>query len=263
MIEVIEVVKNAQLFYFTGTGNTLALAKAAAAGLEAYGVKVEVTNVLSDTTGELPELVGIFFPVYSYGAPRAVNRFLKRIQPGEGRKAFVVANAAESAGPAAIDVGLTLKPKGYKVLHADWVRMPSNYILGRQAIADDKAAEIVAAGEAKVKQLVATMLNPDLAEAHLETQNKPFHRFTYWAYLKTLKYAPRFYKSTDKCTGCGACVEMCPTGSITLSTKERPVWGRGCEHCLRCVNLCPQAAIEFTGLTKGKRRYTYWQGRVD
>lgn len=255
--------KKAQLFYFTGTGNTLALVKAAAATLEQQGITVELSNILSSTEAELPELVGVLFPVYSYGAPRVINRFLKRLQAGEGRTAFVVANAAESAGTAATNIGLVLQLNGYKVMLADWVRMPSNYILGRQALDDEKAAEIIAAGEAKVKQLVETLLNPYLAKPSLGGQNKLFHRFAYWVFLKSLKYAPRFYQSTDKCNGCGACVEMCPTGSITLNAQERPVWGRGCEHCLRCVNLCPQAAIEFTGLTKGKRRYTYWQGRIN
>lgn len=224
---------------------------------------MELTNILSSTEGDLAELVGVFFPVYSYGAPRAINRFLKRIQAGEGRTAFVVANAAESAGTSASDVGLLLQSTGYQVMLADWVRMPSNYILGRQAIEDNKAAEIIAAGEAKVMQLVGGLCTPGLVKQPLQVENRPLYRFAYWVFLKSLKYAPRFYKSTDKCNGCGACVEMCPTGSITLSPKERPVWSRGCEHCLRCVNLCPQAAIEFTGLTKGKRRYTYWQGRVN
>jgi len=255
------VFKGAQFFYFTGTGNTLALAKAAAESLEQQGITVEVSNVLSSLETEIPEFVGVFFPVYGYGAPRVINRFLKRLQAGEGRKAFVVANAADNPGTAATDVGLALQQNGYKVMLADWVRMPSNYILGRPAIEDDKAAEVVAAGEGKVKQLVTALFNPDLAEPSLGSPSNPFYRFAYWVFLKSLKYAPRFYKSTAKCNGCGACVEMCPIGSVTLSSTERPVWGRGCEHCLRCLNLCPQAAIECTVFTKGKRRYTYWQGR--
>ena len=255
--------KNAQLFYFTGTGNTLALAKAAAESLEQQGITVELSNVLSSLETEVPELVGVFLPVYGYGAPRVINRFLKRLQAGEGRTAFVIANAADNPGTAATDVGFLLHQNGYKVMLADWVKMPSNYILGKPAIEDEKAAEIVSAGEATVKQLMAGLLTPGLIAPPLQGGNKPFHRFLYWAFTKSLKYAPRFYKSTDKCNGCGACVEMCPTGSITLDSKERPVWSRGCEHCMRCVNLCPQAAIECTIFTKGKRRYTYWNGRTN
>lgn len=253
--------KSAQVFYFTGTGNTLALAKVAAQALEEQGVCVELTNIVGYAGGELPELVGVFFPTYSYGAPRIVNRFLRRMPKGNNRSAFVIANAAASAGPAAATVGRFLTTKGYHVRLATWVKMPSNYILGREAAPPERAAAIVKAGESKVRELCQS-LHEQGALVAPTTATNPFYRAAYWFYLKSLKYAHKFYRTTDKCTSCGACVEMCPTGSIVLSNSGRPVWQKGCEHCLRCVNLCPQAAIEFTALTKGKRRYAYWKGKV-
>lgn len=255
--------KQAHLFYFTGTGNTLALTKAAADALRQQGITVDIASVQACPDEALPELIGIFFPVYSYGAPRIVNRFVKRLPSGEGRSAFVIANAADSAGAAATELGAALAKRGYKVLLADWVKMPSNYILGRGAIEQTKAAEIIAAGESKVKDLCNNLTAPDFAPAPLIKRNGVLHSFAHWAFLKGLKYAHKYYRVTDKCTGCGACVEMCPTGSISFTDKERPTWSRGCEHCLRCLNLCPAQAIEFAGLTKGKRRFTYWKGHIN
>lgn len=258
--EVISMFKSAHVYYFTGTGNTQALATAATDALSLCGVQAEPINLQAFSGGEMPELIGVFFPVYCFGAPRVVNRFLLRLPQGNGSKAMVIANAAGAAGPAAAMVAETLNKKGYEIVLADWIKMPSNYILGREAVEETMAHQIVLNGQARVKQLVEALLN---SEAGLVKRSwQPAHRLMHWGFLKGLNYMHRFYKYNDKCTGCGACVEMCPTGSIALDATERPNWRRGCEHCLRCVNLCPYAAIEITNATRGKRRYTYWRGKV-
>jgi uncharacterized protein (DUF362 family)/NAD-dependent dihydropyrimidine dehydrogenase PreA subunit len=45
------------------------------------------------------------------------------------------------------------------------------------------------------------------------------------------------------CVGCGACVEACPTGSITACCPPE-IDGGGCIGCLCCVEVCPQGALE-------------------
>ncbi len=55
---------------------------------------------------------------------------------------------------------------------------------------------------------------------------------------------------TDKCTGCGSCVDACPFGAITLE-NDVAVIGDKCTYCGNCVDVCPVDAIE---LTKGEGR---------
>ena len=47
-----------------------------------------------------------------------------------------------------------------------------------------------------------------------------------------------------RCTGCGACVEVCPVGAIALVDGKAHVDEKTCAGCQACVNLCPEEAIQ-------------------
>lgn len=53
----------------------------------------------------------------------------------------------------------------------------------------------------------------------------------------------RFFSSTEKCIGCGECVEECPQNNIILDSIKRPKWGNSCELCFICEMVCPVQAI--------------------
>jgi electron transfer flavoprotein alpha subunit len=46
----------------------------------------------------------------------------------------------------------------------------------------------------------------------------------------------------EKCTACGACVEVCPFGILTLEGGELVI-GEGCNLCGACVEVCETAAL--------------------
>ncbi len=49
---------------------------------------------------------------------------------------------------------------------------------------------------------------------------------------------------SEKCTGCGRCVELCPSGSWKLE-KGKAVWDgmELCLECAACYHFCPEEAI--------------------
>lgn len=61
------------------------------------------------------------------------------------------------------------------------------------------------------------------------------------------KSYPDFHRapvSTEACTLCGVCVEMCPTGAITLNANGLFTNERACIVCQACVKNCPEDARE-------------------
>jgi len=56
--------------------------------------------------------------------------------------------------------------------------------------------------------------------------------------------------NTERCLGCGSCVQNCPTGALTLFRKKARSNTNKCIGCEICISACPQGAIEIVILTE-------------
>jgi len=48
---------------------------------------------------------------------------------------------------------------------------------------------------------------------------------------------------TEKCTGCGECVDVCPLDAIEIQNDVAVVDPEECSDCGSCVDVCPTEAI--------------------
>ena len=53
-------------------------------------------------------------------------------------------------------------------------------------------------------------------------------------------------RNEDKCTDCGVCVPICPTGALVVDPQTRKVlfYDNKCIACELCVKICPPRAME-------------------
>jgi NAD-dependent dihydropyrimidine dehydrogenase PreA subunit len=51
--------------------------------------------------------------------------------------------------------------------------------------------------------------------------------------------------NTDRCNGCGACLDACPTEAIYLVDDRATVDESLCRDCRACINTCPTEAISL------------------
>jgi ferredoxin len=61
----------------------------------------------------------------------------------------------------------------------------------------------------------------------------------------------------EECTGCGACLEYCPTGAIEIKGRVAEIDLALCTACGSCSEACPQGAIyeyeEIPAVREGTR----------
>jgi ferredoxin len=60
-------------------------------------------------------------------------------------------------------------------------------------------------------------------------------------------FYPNLKYSEALCTGCGACVSVCPVQRLELKDGRVVKGGNGldCIHCTQCVHTCPTGALDF------------------
>ncbi len=54
----------------------------------------------------------------------------------------------------------------------------------------------------------------------------------------------QFKVTTERCTGCGTCTEVCPTEAIKIENGKAAITME-CIDCGACPRVCPEGAIKM------------------
>ena len=241
------------IYYFTGTGNTLSLARKTAEKLEGEVELIPVAQFMQSEeavsedaavraaagkieTGEAGT-VGFFFPIYSSDAPWPMKAAVERMSLPEGAYLYAVADCNARYG-LAYDVfnGLLDHLKHRTLDYAEVVKMPGN-CHESNAAENQQRLELESFFTDLISRnvnhrFVGTMLNFYTEESSTEATRHKYDKtpFAVWNLAE------------DRCIGCGICERVCPMANITL-VDGKPVFRDRCAYCFACFHFCPQQAL--------------------
>lgn len=249
--------KNAIIYVFSGTGNTLKACDIYKREFEKFGIETTLYNVRKGFEN-LPnpndfDLVGFAYPIHGFNAPYIMLDLAKALPRANGKKQyFVVKTSGEPLkinNVSSIKFNDIMKKKGYVAGSEYHYVMPYNMIFRHT---DDMAA--------KMKYTLDKLAPIEAREVVCGVEHKlakvPFGRFVAWVVRieqPAMKVNGRFFKvNSDKCIKCGACAKNCPVGNIKIDENGKFSFGNDCIMCTRCSFNCPRDAFDI-GILNGWR----------
>lgn len=245
------------IYYFTGTGNSLAAAKKIAAIIGNTDL-IPIASLCDSEEVIAPcaDRVGIVSPVYFTGLPVMVASFAKRLDlTGAGYAFAVLTNGGGGGTSALAQLDSLLHTRSGSGLSSGYqVVMPGNYILMYSPPEGEKQESILASADEELFRIATDI------ERCIE---RPLPRSLLGCLLHTLIYSwfvsrvhekDTTFTVSDDCTSCGICAAICPARNIKL-VGTKPVWNHHCELCCGCIHLCPVQAIQAGKGTVRRKRY--------
>ncbi|MDD1685892.1 EFR1 family ferrodoxin [Methanoregula sp.] len=245
------------VYYFTGTGNSLAAAKKIAAALG--DCDLVPIALLEKNCGDIvppADRVGIVCPVYFTGLPLIVASFVGRLDPAAAKYVFAVVThggGGESAALRQLD-RILRKRQGRGIDAGFGVAMPGNYILMYDSPAGKDQEEILTKADNEIARITGPVSRCEKCDLPTSFVPRLLHTLIYPWFTSHVHTDDRKFTVTGKCTSCGTCVALCPAKNIEL-VQGKPVWRHHCELCCGCIHLCPVQAIQAGSNTEKRLRY--------
>ena len=259
--------KKCLIHYFTGTGNTYHLIKSLENRLKEKGYEVRLISIeksvekagkSSEKNGEKyngkhnekyhePDSLHIFaFPVYGFGTPRIMVKYLKNLESVNDSKAVVLCTSGGFEGQALTHVHSLLKKKGFTIVYRDMLQYTYNWTQVINPQSKQTEENVFAACSNKIVDVVN---NIEAGIPFYKKQNIIAVGISWIVYFLYTNFGRKIlgktFISDSSCNGCGLCQNVCPAGVIKLR-KKRPQWNSRCEGCQRCINICPKKSIQLS-----------------
>lgn len=228
------------VFYFTGTGNSLYVAK------KLDDLRMSIPKIIHDEKKEYTaDKIGIVCPIYGHEMPELVKQFIKQTT-FHTDYFYVVLTYGKIHGGATELADEYLQKCEIDANYINTILMVDNYLP-----AFDMNEQIAIDSEKKVDEHIFIIKKDIDSRKHWKQEVTSTDRKWHQKYLMMRKEHPidiksGIFKVLDHCIGCGICMNVCPTGSIQVENQHAKYQNmRKCQMCLACIQHCPENAIRL------------------
>lgn len=265
-----------EIYYFSGTGNSLFVAKAIQNRIPNSVIIPIVSLLNNDVIKTDGKIIGIVFPVHALSIPIAVKHFMMKLEMQSAEYIFAVATRYGTSFRGFEILEKLLKRKDKKLnskfiinmCHNEAPRSEKNYVVPSK----DQISQIEAEVISKVNQLSEIILNKgDYSkkdtEVIVKSSSNPIigemmERFIVFLLDNSERIGGvNYFYQDSNCNGCGVCEKVCLSEKIKI-VENRPVWQKDvlCYMCFACLNYCPKGAVQIKDI-HGVKSYTVENGR--
>lgn len=255
LIHKIEGVKMREyigLFYFSGTGNTRIIANIIQKQLQLKYAVVDIISIeeLINQNKEIDiekyDMIGIGYPIYGFGEPRIIGKFVHTIPKVRNKPVFIFKTAADfiSINHNSSRYRRKLHKKGYNVFYDRIICMGSNFFVKYN---DELVKQLYLCAIQKAENICTEVLSCKKRIYKTRLTLRLFTSTVHWCEDNCFaRIFGRSLKVSDECSQCGKCISNCPARNIyNKNNKIRFKWN--CFLCMRCVYNCPKNAITSRG----------------
>ncbi len=247
---------NTTLYYFTGTGNSLVIARELRGELDDCKILPIAKVWREDHPISITKKVGFVFPLYYYGLPKIMNDFVDKIELKNSDYIFaVVTRAGDIDGAPLIQLEKILRKKSKTLSAGFYITTPDNFILQPSTTSEEENKLVIDKAKAKAKE-IAELIKENRKNLDIEIVEGKKYRFERGnlKFHKNVNDSDELFFADENCNACGTCEEICPVNNIIL-VDGKPKWQHECQQCLACINYCTEESIQYGKSTIDRKRY--------
>ena len=249
------------IFSFSGCGNSKYVAEALATQLN--NTLVFIPEAARENHYEFnltaDERLGFVFPVYAWAPPKLGLDFIQKLRlTAKPEYVYFACTCGDECGHTEKIFRKAIEEKGWELSACFSMKMPETYIgmPGFKLDTEENAKKKIEAAEVTMERNIPRIANRDRFSDMIKGKAAWLKSYMINGSFNKFATDDRKYRSTEKCIGCGKCVQVCPLQNITL-TEGRPKWNGHCTMCMACYHHCPTNAIQYGKGTEGKGQYYF------
>lgn len=253
------IIEKDTILYFSGTGNSLQVAKDIGSELREIDL-CKISSLVNEEQIEVnTSIFGIVFPVYYARLPLVVEKIVKKLRFGERTYVFAAATYGGAAAGVLVKLNNILQNRHGKLNSGFLIRMPANNIFAYNPSSAKKDHKVFQKENIKIKKISDVI--KQRKDSKCEVSKLMIDRIIDKVLIKItdrimdgVPVKDKKFWVTDSCNGCRLCEKICPVNNIKFHVNK-PIWKHNCEQCTACIQYCPNEAIQWGNKTESRRKY--------